>query len=202
MASGSRIERVRGRGIALPGNDVDTDQIIPARYLRSIRFEGLEQYVFQDQRFGPDGAARSHPFNDPRFAGASLLVVNRNFGCGSSREHAPQALARWGIRAIVGESFGEIFFSNCTALGLPAACAGAADVAALAAALERDPEQEVELDLGALELRWAGRSAAVALPEGTRAALREGTWDALGSLLAAEPQIRATAAQLPYLRGF
>ena len=144
-----RIERHEGRGIVIRGRDIDTDRIIPARYMKSISFEGLEEYVFADSRHAADGAPKDHPFNEPRFEGASILVVNQNFGCGSSREHAPQALMRWGIRALVGESFGEIFFGNCVALGVPAVTAAASDIAALMDAVELDPEQRVVVDLKA-----------------------------------------------------
>jgi len=144
-----RAERVtsrRGRGVVVRGNDIDTDQIIPARYMTSIRFAGLEEFVFRDVRFTSDGVPKGHSFDDRRFRGASVLVVNQNFGCGSSREHAPQALARWGIRAIVGESFAEIFFGNCVALGIPAVTASREDVARLMDAVELDPSQELEVD--------------------------------------------------------
>jgi 3-isopropylmalate/(R)-2-methylmalate dehydratase small subunit len=197
-----RISSRRGRAVVVRGNDIDTDQIIPARYMTSIRFAGLEEFVFRDVRFNADGMPKGHPFDDRRFRGAEVLVVNQNFGCGSSREHAPQALQRWGIRGIVAESAAEIFFANCSALGLPVLTASAADVAALQAALAADPALEIELDLGALEVRWAGRRAAAGLPEAARRSLRDGSWDALGGLLAAEPQIRAAAARLPYIAGF
>src|SRR5687768_3769426 len=117
-----RITRVDGRGLPMRGDDIDTDRIMPARFLRSVTFEGLEQHVFEDERSGSaagEGARQQHPFDDPRYRGASILVVNRNFGCGSSREHAPQALHRSGIRAIIGESFSEIFFGNSLMIGLP-----------------------------------------------------------------------------------
>ena len=196
------MERCSGRGIPVRGNDIDTDQIIPARYLRSIRFAGLEEGVFRDLRFGPDGSQLAHPFNEERFAGAQVLLVNRNFGCGSSREHAPQALMRWGIRAIIGESFAEIFFGNCTVLGIPALTAPPAELAALMAAVEADPRIEIEIDVRALEARWSGGRVKLALPGAAHSALLDGSWDALGTLLVAEPQIRATASRLPYLSGF
>jgi 3-isopropylmalate/(R)-2-methylmalate dehydratase small subunit len=123
QVAASRVDGRRGRGVVVRGNDVDTDQIIPARYMTSIRFAGLEEFVFRDVRFNADGEPKGHPFDDRRFRGASILVVNKNFGCGSSREHAPQALQRWGIQALVGESFAEIFFGNCVALGIVAVTA-------------------------------------------------------------------------------
>ncbi len=197
-----KIEGRRGTGVVVRGADIDTDQIIPARYMTSIRFAGLEEHVFHDSRFTPDGVAKDHPFNDDRFAAASILVVGRNFGCGSSREHAPQALTRWGIRAIVGESFAEIFFGNCISLGVPAVTADPADVEALMDAVELDPSQEIEIDLLSMTVRSRAGQARVALPEAARRALLEGTWDAMRVLLMARDEIQATADRLPYVRGF
>ena len=199
-ATSEQVRERRGRAIVLRGNDIDTDQIIPARYLISTSFAGLEEGVFKDLRFGPDGEAKGHPFDREEFKNASILVVNDNFGCGSSREHAPQALMRWGIRAIIGESFGEIFHGNCVALGVPAAVAAADDVARLMDAVELDPSQEVTLDLVGRMVRWRGGSAPAEVGDGPRQRLLEGTWDAMATLLAAEDQIRATEKKLPYLR--
>jgi 3-isopropylmalate/(R)-2-methylmalate dehydratase small subunit len=197
-----RIERREGRGVIVRGNDIDTDRIIPARYMKSVSFGGLEEYVFADARFATDGTPKDHPFNEGRFEGASILVVNSNFGCGSSREHAPQALMRWGIRAIVGESFAEIFFGNCTALGIPAVTASAGDVAALMDAVELDPGQPVAVDLVAGTVSSRAGTAPVSIPEGVRSQLLDGTWDALRTLLVVRDEIEATASRLPYLTGF
>ncbi len=197
-----RVSARRGRGVVVRGNDIDTDQIIPARYMTSIRFAGLEEFVFRDSRFTQDGVPKGHPFNDRRFRGAEILVVNQNFGCGSSREHAPQALARWGIRALVGESFAEIFFGNCVALGIPAVTAARADVARLMDAVELDPAQEIELDIAARTLTWRGGTASIKLPEGAREQLMDGSWDAMRTLLEARDQVLAKAESLPYVKGF
>lgn len=197
-----RITVRRGRGVVVRGNDIDTDQIIPARYMTSIRFAGLEEFVFRDSRFTSDGVPKGHPFNDRRFRGAQILVVNQNFGCGSSREHAPQALARWGIRAVVGESFAEIFFGNCVALGIPAVTAAREDVAKLMDAVELDPSQELEVDLSGLAVTWRGGRAAIAMPKGAREQLCDGSWDAMRTLLEAREQVLAKVATLPYARGF
>ena len=201
-ATAERVSARRGRGVVLRGDDIDTDQIIPARYMTSIRFAGLEEFVFRDSRFTQDGVPKGHPFNDRRFRGAEILVVNQNFGCGSSREHAPQALARWGIRALVGESFAEIFFGNCVALGIPAVSAARADVARLMDAVELDPSQEIALDLAARTLTWRGGSAPIKLPEGAREQLMDGSWDAMRTLLDARDQVLAKAESLPYAKGF
>ena len=192
----------RGRGIVVRGDDIDTDRIIPARYLAAVTFAGLEGGVFADARQTPDGVQKDHPFNERRFAGASILVVNRNFGCGSSREHAPQALMRWGIRLLVGESFAEIFLGNCTALGIPAVTAAPDDVAALMDAIELDPSQEVAVDLEAMTASSRGGTIAIAMPEGPRQQLLDGSWNALQTLLSARDEIAATAARIPYLQGF
>ena len=199
-AASEQIRERRGQGIVLRGNDIDTDQIIPARYLISTRFAGLEEGVFQDLRFDASGEAKGHPFDREEFKNASILVVNKNFGCGSSREHAPQALMRWGIRAIIGESFGEIFHGNCVALGVPAAVVAEEDVAQLMDSVELDPSQEVTLDLVGRLVRWRSGSAPATVGDGPRQQLLEGTWDAMATLIAAEDQIRATEQALPYPR--
>ena len=193
-----RITERRGRGVVVRGNDIDTDQIIPARYMTSIRFAGLEEFVFRDVRFTQDGMPKGHPFDDRRFRGASILVVNQNFGCGSSREHAPQALQRWGIQALVGESFAEIFFGNCVALGIPAVTASRADVAKLMDAVELDPAQELALDLVAGRVTWRGGSAPIHLPDGVKKQLADGSWDAMRTLLEAREAILKKSAALPY----
>ena len=192
----------RGRGIVVRGDDIDTDRIIPARYLASVTFAGLEDGVFVDARFRPDGSEKDHPFNEERFAGASLLVANRNFGCGSSREHAPQALRRWGIRALIGESFAEIFLGNCIALGVPAVTAAREDIAALMDSVELDASQELVLDLVEGTLSSRAGTIRVVIPTGARQQLLEGTWNAVQTLLGARDEIRATALRLPYLAGF
>jgi 3-isopropylmalate/(R)-2-methylmalate dehydratase small subunit len=202
MSELERIERRSGSGIVVRGDDIDTDRIIPARYMKAVTFEGLHEHVFADARYTGDGVPKDHPFNEQRFQGASILVVNRNFGCGSSREHAPQALHGWGIRAIVGESFAEIFFGNCTALGMPAATASRDDVMKLMDAIELDPSGEVTVDLAALTVTSRVGAIPIRVPEGSRQQLREGTWDASRTLLRARDRIRETAARIPYLRGF
>ncbi len=199
---GESVTGRRGRGVVVRGNDIDTDQIIPARYMTSIRFAGLEEFAFRDVRFNADGEPKGHPFDDRRFRGASILIVNQNFGCGSSREHAPQALQRWGIQALVGESFAEIFFGNCVALGMIAVTASREDVARLMDAVELDPAQEVQIDLEKLVVTWRGGSAPVQMPDGARKRLLDGSWDAMRTLLEAREQILAKVASLPYATRF
>lgn len=197
-----QIDQIRGRPIPLRGHDIDTDRIIPARYLKSVSFEGLEQHVFEDDRKALEGRATRHPFSDPRYAGASVLIVNRNFGCGSSREHAPQALQRWGIKAILGESYSEIFFGNALALGLPCLSLSAADVETLLADAEARPDREVTVSLSAQQATAGGRTFAATIPATARVALLHGTWDATGLLLDDVEQIKSVANRLPYVRGF
>ena len=193
----TRITSAAGRGLPLRGNDIDTDRIIPARYLRSITFEGMEQHVFEDDR-----RAAPHPFDDARFAGASVLIVNSNFGCGSSREHAPQAIQRWGITAIVGESFAEIFFGNSVMIGLPCVTASPADVRALQDLVERNPRAEIRIDLAAGSCEADGRRFAVSLPPNVRDAFSSGAWDTTGLLLDRYDEVTARSARLPYVAGF
>ena len=192
-------ERVVGRGCVLRGDDIDTDRIIPARYLRAITFEGLGPHAFEDDRKQAKG---DHPLDDERFRGASILIVGRNFGCGSSREHAPQALARHGFRAFVGESFAEIFFGNCTALGLPAVTLPRAELERLWESVELDPRQELALDLTRGTLTSRAGVQTVSMPDGARRQLLEGTYDATAVLLEAGDAIEAAAARLPYVSAF
>jgi len=192
------IREIIGRGIPLPGDDIDTDRIIPGRFLRSVTFEGLEAHVFEDDRQqNPD-----HPFNQEKYRGASVLIVGRNFGCGSSREHAPQALMRWGIRGIVGESFAEIFFANCTAIGLPCVTVAPEDARWLREIIAAHPELEVRLDLETMTVRAGDRTIPAQMPEGARRQLLDGTWNSTFVLLEAGDAIERTAARLPYLVGF
>ena len=193
----SSVNYIGGRAVPVRGNDIDTDRIIPARYLRTVTFDDLGAHAFEDDR-----AQGKHPFDEPRFQGAAILVANRNFGCGSSREHAPQALMRWGIKAFVAESFAEIFFGNCVAIGLPCLTASAADLDRLMEAVEADPVQKLGLDLEAQRLSWKGGEIALTLAPGARQQFLEGTWDALGQLVERPDLIRATAERLPYLNGF
>jgi len=193
------IHRIEGRACVLRGNDIDTDRIIPARFLRAVTFDGLGEHVFEDDRIQAKG---DHPFDDARFAGASILIVGANFGCGSSREHAPQALMRTGFRAFIGESFAEIFAGNCTALGLPYAMLEADDLAALMDSVALDPEQQVLLDLEARSVTSRAGTVAAKIPDGVRRQLLEGSWNATRVLLDAGNAIEATAARIPYLNDF
>ncbi len=193
-----RIARVAGTGLPLAGNDIDTDRIIPARFLRSVSFEGLETHLFEDDIAQTTAQGRTHALTDPRFAGASILVVNRNFGCGSSREHAPQAIRRKGFSAVVGESFSEIFFGNAVALGLPCVTGDRGDVGALQQILERQPGAGIAIDLDTQQLRCGEWQMAIALPPAARESFLDGSWDATGLLLDRYEEVERTAARLPY----
>ncbi len=202
MSGARRITRIEGRLIPLAGNDIDTDRIIPGRFLRVITFEGLERHAFEDDITSRAAKGETHPFATEGYRGASILVVNRNFGCGSSREHAPQALQRWGINAVVGESFSEIFFGNSLAIGLPCVTADPATLEWLQAAGTPDNQLAAALDLEAMTVTFDGRSAPVALPRAAQEALVTGAWDATGLLLEDYEQVQATAARLPYVGGW
>ena len=195
----TQVQQIAGRACPLRGDDIDTDRIIPARYLRCVTFEGLGEYAFEDDRKQAKG---DHALDQERFAGASILVVGRNFGCGSSREHAPQALLRRGFQAFVGASFAEIFFGNCVALGLPCVTLAPADLAKLFDAVELDPAQVVVLDLAALTVACRAGTFAASMPEGARSQLLGGSWNATAVLLEAGPAIERTAGTLPYVEGF
>ncbi len=196
------ISQVTGTAVALRGDDIDTDRIMPARFLRALTFEGLGDHVFEDDRTACATRGALHPFDAPRAEAATILVVNRNFGCGSSREHAPQGLARRGIRGIVGHSFAEIFFGNAASLGIPCAVAGADAIGALMDHVERQPQDVVVLDLHQMTVRAGQFCAPVELPGSVREAFLDGTWDATGLLLEQFAQVQELAARLPYIRGF
>ena len=190
--------QVVGRGIPLPGNDIDTDRVIPARFLKAVTFEGMGEHVFEDARKQDP----EHPFNQAVYQGASVLVVGQNFGCGSSREHAPQALMRWGIRALVGGSFAEIFFGNCVILGIPCLVASMTDIEWLQKAIGREPQKVLTVDVERQEVRLGDRTIKATMPDGPRNQLVTGTWDSTAVLLEAGTAIEATAQKLPYVTGY
>ena len=212
----TRILSITSRAIPVRGDDIDTDRIIPARFLRCVTFDGLGEYAFQDERFDENGREKVHPFNDRRYRGAEILVVNRNFGCGSSREHAPQALARWGIRALLGISFADIFAGNCTAIGLPVLTAGEADIRALQDRLEKESALQITVSLEDLRCQVRQTPAQggsrhqaepildfpISMNESQRQKFLAGTWDSLATLLQQEGAISTVEGRLPYLKGF
>ena len=198
MSELRRIDRIDGSAIPLRGNNIDTDRIIPARYLKAITFDGLGEHAFEDDR----RSMPNHPFANRAYAGASILIANENFGSGSSREHAPQALMRWGIGACVGQSFSEIFLGNATTIGLPCATAAAGDVEALMAAAEQAPRTPMAFSVGALSIEAAGRSVPLDMPAALRESLLTGQWDAMGLLLDDFDDVCRVAAGLPYVGGF
>jgi 3-isopropylmalate/(R)-2-methylmalate dehydratase small subunit len=192
------ISHLNGRGLPLRGHDIDTDRIMPARFLRAVSFEGLERHLFEDDR----AADPRHAFNDPRYAGAAILIVNANFGCGSSREHAPQGLARAGIRAIVGESFSEIFRGNAAMIGLPCLAADRASIAELQALVEQEPSITIEADIAANRVVAGELRFAATLPEPLRDAFVSGQWNPTAMLLDRFEEVQTVAARLPYIKGF
>jgi 3-isopropylmalate/(R)-2-methylmalate dehydratase small subunit len=193
------IPQVEGRALALQGEDIDTDRIIPARFLKCVSFDALGGQVFADDRAELNG---EHPFDRSEFQGAKILVVNSNFGCGSSREHAPQALMRWGLRAVVGVSFAEIFFGNCLALGIPCVTASPDTIEAIQHAVLAAPDQSLCLDLSSMRLASSSVDWAVAMESGPREMLLSGRWDATSQLVENSAEIKALMARLPYLNDF
>ena len=195
----SAITRIVGTGIPVRGNDIDTDRITPARFLRAVTFEGLGKHVFEDDR---KQSSDLHPFDDPRYAKASILLVNNNFGSGSSREHAPQSLMRWGIKAIVGESFGEIFFANSLTLGIPCLMLHETEIFQLQNTATENPNADIVIDLENRILSVDEVSFSFKIPEPIRESLITGRWDALGELLHAPEETRKVRDRLPYINGF
>jgi 3-isopropylmalate/(R)-2-methylmalate dehydratase small subunit len=197
-----KITNVKGTAVTIRGNDIDTDRIIPARYLKEVSFARMGEYPFFDERFDASGNLKHHPLNNPRYKGASLLFVNKNFGCGSSREHAPQALYRYGINAIVGESFAAIFAGNCTMMGVPTVTVGPGDIEKLMQAVENDPKTFFSLDVQAKTISFGEQKIAVDLPETYRSALTSGSWDSTALLRANLSEVKKTATKLPYMNNF
>ena len=196
------ITHISGTGVPVRGNDIDTDRIIPARFLRCVTFDGLGEHAFEDDRLQLKERGQTHAFDDERFQGASVLVVNSNFGCGSSREHAPQAIMRWGIQAIVGVSFAEIFFGNNVALGVPCLVVKPAEADALQSAIEADPRLELSIDVAAATISYGDQVIQATIPDGPKRMWTTGQWDATGQLVDGADAVAAKAASLPYVNGF
>lgn len=195
-----KITHVNGRGVHVAGNDIDTDRIIPARFLKCVTFDGLGAGLFADDRKAAGAAGGVHPLDDPRYGGAAVLLSGANFGCGSSREHAPQAIMKFGFRAVVAESYAEIFFGNATNLGLPCVSATREDIQRVAAAVAAEPALELAVDLVAMQLRYGSAAIPLQMRDSARDALVNGRWDAIAELLEGVPSVEAVSARLPYLQ--
>jgi 3-isopropylmalate/(R)-2-methylmalate dehydratase small subunit len=197
-SAAAAVTEIHGHGLPLRGNDIDTDRIMPARFLVAVSFEGLEGHLFEDDR----KADPRHPLNDRRYAGASMLVVNANFGCGSSREHAPQGLVRAGIRAAIGESFSEIFQGNAAMLGMPCFVASHADIERLQTLVETAPQTAISADVASGAITAGSLTVPATLPPALRDAFLSGQWNPTAMLLENFDEVRAVAARLPYISGF
>ena len=193
------VPSVTGRAVFIPGADIDTDRIIPARFMKCVTFDGLGEFLFHDVRKNADDTDKPHPLNEARFKGATILLSGANFGCGSSREHAPQAIQKYGFRAVVAENFAEIFFGNCTTLGIPCATASREDIARISALVAQNPQIEVVVDVAKQEIRFAGQTVRAEVRAAAQDALVNGRWDPIGELLDGLPAVKVTATKLPYL---
>lgn len=191
-----KISSITGSAVTVPGNDIDTDRIIPARFLKCVTFDALGEGLFADDR----KSGGLHPLDDPKYAGAKILLSGANFGCGSSREHAPQAIKKFGIRAVVAENFAEIFFGNATNIGLVCVNAAREDIRKISAAVTADPTLAVTVDLAAQQIRFGSDAVPLTMRETARDALVHGRWDPIGELLEGSVAVTAKAASLPYMR--
>jgi 3-isopropylmalate/(R)-2-methylmalate dehydratase small subunit len=194
------VTSVGGPAVPVRGNDIDTDQIVPARFLKEVTFDNMGEYAFHDVRRDDDGTLNDHPFN--RYPNANILVVNENFGCGSSREHAPQALMRWGIDGLIGESFAEIFAGNCQALGLPTATADHETVEWIMEQVEADPTLELKIDVEEETATVGDETVDITINDSQREALLQGIWDTTALMKSYMDEVEQTAEQLPYLNDF
>ncbi|MDR1498242.1 MAG: 3-isopropylmalate dehydratase small subunit [Puniceicoccales bacterium] len=192
-----KIVRITGRAVAVPGDDIDTDRIIPARFLKCITFDELGKFAFYDERKNADGTDKPHALNDPAHTGASILVTGFNFGCGSSREHAPQSLKRAGFKAIIAGSFAEIFLGNATAIGMPCLAVAAPDLSKITALVQANPISELVADIAASSVAVNGVTFPALLPEPIREALTSGRWDAIADLLEGASAVETLEASLP-----
>lgn len=204
MSHDTRRIEIQGSAVAVRGDDMDTDRIIPARYLRTVTFDGLGVHSFEDDRAELRAAGKQHPFDNPDFASAQVLLANKNFGCGSSREHAPQALLRWnkGITVVIAESFAEIFNTNCFSLGIPCICLSAETCQRLMSLCESNPTLPFVVNLEESTITAGSEHVPFDMPEGIRQRFLTGSWDSTSELLANSDKIRATEKQLPYMAGF
>ena len=193
-----KINEVSGTGVFVPGSDIDTDRIIPARFMKCVTFDGLGEYLFYDVRHDSDDKKIEHPLNDEKFAGASVLLSGINFGCGSSREHAPQAIYRAGFRTVIAQSFAEIFFGNCCTLGIPCVAATQEDIEKIASAIEADPSLKITVDVEKCRVFYGDENCTVHIPDAARDALLSARWDPIGELLDGETEVEKTADQLAY----
>jgi 3-isopropylmalate/(R)-2-methylmalate dehydratase small subunit len=196
-----KISQVTGRGVYVPGDDIDTDRIIPARFMKCVTFDGLGEFAFADAKAAEKAAGRLHPLDDSRFNGATVLISGSNFGCGSSREHAPQALYRYGFRAIIAESFAEIFFGNSTTLGIPCVKMSKEDISALGALIEKTPSALITLDLTEQKVTVddVDFRAQFSIPGHAREPLMNGRWDSIADLVDGLDDVKARVASIPYL---
>ena len=193
-----KITSISGTGVYVPGSDIDTDRIIPARFMKCVTFDGLGEYLFYDVRHEADGSLKDHPLNDEKFSGASILISGINFGCGSSREHAPQAIYRAGFRAVIAQSFAEIFFGNCATLGVPCAVATAEDIEKLGVAVNADPSTQITVDVEGRQITFGDESIPATFPDSARDAFLSARWDPIGELLDGEGDVSQTADALAY----
>jgi 3-isopropylmalate/(R)-2-methylmalate dehydratase small subunit len=195
----AKVTHITGTGVYVPGSDIDTDRIIPARFMKCVTFDGLGEFAFYDARFDKDGKSTGHPLDNPRFKGAGILLSGVNFGCGSSREHAPQALSKFGIRAVIAESFAEIFFGNCTTLGIPCVVATGDDIKTLAAAIEADPQIEIKVDVEKQRVFFSDKNFTVHIPDSARDALISGKWDAIAELLESKDAVAGKMKEMGWV---